>query len=369
LTTLNNNVHAVNSDPTTGAYFSKYLLGMDQETMLGTMLQNAASGRFRLPDGAKPSEFLEKGDPTPGTPGLNQVVRMPGFPKGSLFIVDGLLANSPGKPLGSQVNGMSAYQNTLAPPPYPAQVEQSTLQRGAAVFANANCAQCHSGRYFTNHDVIPIEEVKSQPSRASALAKLPPAMVPPETYPPNIRVPLPTEPKILSIPTDITPQHNQELAYASNNNGGYKVQNLVGLYVTAPYLHDGGVAATATALQQEADGSYSVANPDEMGLAGTAVQNRKPDPEASLRVLLDRQLRDIAVTANRQNPDLQMIHADGSGHEYWVDAKAGFSPEDQTALIQFLLAIDDEPALLPEAVRVEADAAESSGISVSGLFD
>lgn len=226
LSTLNNNVHAVNSDPTSDSYSSKYLLGLDQETTLGTMLQKAADPRFRLPEGVKPSKFFEKGDPTPGEPGINQVIKMPGYPRGSIFMLNGLMANSPGMSLGSQINGMSAY-------------------------------------------------------------------------------------------------------------------------TSAPYLHDGGVAATATALQQQADGSYDVAKPDEMGMAGTLMQNRSPDPETSLRVLVDRQLRQVAVAANRDNPDLQTTHVDGSGHEYWVDQQAGFNAEDQTALIQFLLSLDDEPSTLP----------------------
>lgn len=346
LTTLNNNVHAVNSDPTSDSYSSKYLVGLDQETMLGVMLQNAADARFRLPEGAKPSKFFEKGDPTPGEPGLNEVIKLPGFPRGSVFMLNGLMANSPGMPLASQINGMSAYQNTLAPPPYKFAADRDTLEQGATVFDKANCATCHSGRYFTNHDVIPIEEVKSEPSRASALAKMPQMLISPETYPPNIAVPLPTDPAVLSVPTDITPERVQKLAYAINSNGGIKVQHLIGLYTSAPYLHDGGVAATETALQLEKDGSYSVANPNEMGMAGTLMHNQEPDPAASLRVLLDRNLRKVAIAANRNNPDLQATHVDGSGHEYWVDRQAGFSLKDQTALIQFLLSIDDDPEIL-----------------------
>ncbi|NDJ19931.1 hypothetical protein GS601_22060, partial [Myxacorys almedinensis A] len=116
LTTLNNNVHAANSDPTNDTYNAKYLLGLDQETYLGVILQNAADRRFRLPDGAKPTKFFEKGDPTPGEPGINEVIRMPGYPKGSIFMLDGFIAGSPGLPVGTELNGMSAYQNTLAPP-------------------------------------------------------------------------------------------------------------------------------------------------------------------------------------------------------------------------------------------------------------
>lgn len=349
LTTLNNNVHAVNSDPTTDGNDCPALLGIDKETCLGVMLQNAAHRQFRLPEGAKPSVFLEKNDPTPGEPGLNEVIKMPGFPKGSIFILNGLMASSPGLPVGAQLNGMSAFQNSLAPPPVETQ-DIASLQRGAAIFEKASCVECHSGRYFTNHDVIPEDEVKSQPSRASALAKIPQLFVPPQTYPANVPVPLPGDPPVISVPTDITPQRVRELAYAINNPaGGYKVQNLIGLYHTAPYLHDGGVAAAPEALKQDADGNYKVANGDRLGLAGTLMQNIQPDPAASLRVLLDRDLRQAAVAANRANPELQATNIDGSGHEYWVDRKAGFTAQDQTDLIQFLLSIDDEPALLPSS--------------------
>jgi hypothetical protein len=348
LTTLNSNVHATNSDPTTGAYASPYLLGIDKETYLGVILQNSANGKFRLPEGVKPSEFLEKNDPTPGTPAINEVIKMPGYPKGSVFILDGLMANSPGFPVGKQLNGASAFQNSLAPPPHETTADQEALQRGAAVFDKANCTQCHRGRYFTNHQVIAATEVQSQPSRASALAKLPQIFIDPETYPGNVAVPLPTDPPIIPVPVEIASQENRDLAFAVNNPaGGYKVQNLIGLYLSAPYLHDGGVAASADALQLETDGSYTVAEPAQMGLAGTLLQNIAPEPAASLRALVDRSLRQAAITSNRANPDLQITHVDGSGHEYWVDREAGFTPQQQTDLIQFLLSIDDAPAVLP----------------------
>lgn len=350
LTTLNNNVHAANSDPTNDTYSAQYIMGLDQETYLGVMLQNAADRRFRLPDGAKPTEFFEKGDPTPGAPGINRVIRMPGYPRGSIFMLDGYMASSPSLPVGTELNAMSAYQNTLAPPPNAAIAEVAVLEQGAAVFEKANCATCHSGRYFTNHDVIPAAEIQTQPSRAAAFAKLSQTLTVAETYPNSTSVPLPTDPPVIPVPVDITPQRVRDLASAVDHVGGYKVPNLIGLYVTAPYLHDGGVAASAEALKQEADGSYSVADPNQMGLAGTSMQHINPDPAASLRVLVDRTLREVAVTANRSNPDLQAIHADGSGHNYWVDQQAGFTPEDQTALVQFLLSIDDDPAVLPASV-------------------
>jgi hypothetical protein len=347
LTTLNNNVHATNSDPTTGADSSLPLLGIDKETYLGVIFQNAADQRFRLPKSARPSEFFDKIDPTPGEPGMNRTIRMPGYPRGSIFMLDGLMASTPGMAVAEQLNGMSAWQNTLAPPPTQASSDPEALKHGGDIFNRAGCVSCHSGRYFTNHDVIPQKEIGTQPSRAKALAAFVRIFTSPQTYPNSVSVPVPPDPPVLPIPTNITPKRVQEVAYAKGNPaGGYKVPSLIGLNVTAPYLHDGGVAAGPEALKQDKE-SYSVANPDQLGMAGTLLQGIQPDPSASLRVLLDRRLRKPVIAANRANSSLKQANVDGSGHNYWVDQKAGFSTQDQTELIQFLLSLDDDPEVLP----------------------
>jgi hypothetical protein len=347
LTTLNNNVHATNSDPTTGAEASQPLLGIDKETYLGVILQNAANPGFRLPEAAKPSEFFEQIDPTPGEPGINQTIRMPGYPKGSPFMLDGLMASTLGRPVAEALNAMSVWQNTLAPPPHSPETEVASLQRGAAVFNRAGCAECHSGRYFTNHRVIPQTEVGTQPSRAPTLAPFSRIFVAPQTYPNSVSAPPLSDAPILNVPTDITPPSNQQLAYGVNDPAGsYKVPSLIGLAVTAPYLHDGGVAAGVAALQEE-QGAFKAVNGEQLGMAGTLLQNIPPAPEPSLRVLVDRTLREMAIAANRADPNLQQANVDGSGHNYWVDAKAGFTLQDQTDLVQFLLSLDDDPAVLP----------------------
>ena len=348
LTTLNSNVHATNSDATTGADGSPLQLGIDKDTYLGVLLQNAANPVFRLPDGVQPSVFFQSIDPTPGEPAINEVVRMPGYPKGSPFMLDGLIASSPGLPVGQQLNGMSAFQNTLAPPPNSAAADPETLKQGAALFTRANCVSCHSGRYFTNNRVIAQTEVGTQPSRAPSEGPMARSFVAPRTYPNSLSVPLPADPPIVDVPDDITPQADQQLAFGINHpQAGYKVPSLIGLYLTAPYLHDGGVAARVSALQQNAEGRFIVAQAEHMGIAGTLLQGELPDPATSLRVLVDRTLRQAAIDTNRANPDLQMANIDGRGHEYWVDAAAGFTPDEQTALIQFLLSLDDDPAVLP----------------------
>ncbi|MCV3212295.1 hypothetical protein OGM63_01915 [Plectonema radiosum NIES-515] len=49
--------------------------------------------------------------------------------------------------------------------------------------------------------------------------------------------------------------------------------------------------------------------------------------------------------ANKLNPALspERSNLDGTGHEFYVDNQAGFSPQQQTDLINFLLALDDDP--------------------------
>ncbi|MBF2003854.1 MAG: hypothetical protein IGS38_24430 [Synechococcales cyanobacterium M58_A2018_015] len=360
LTTLNNAVFGLNADPTTTADAAPEVLGIDKDLYLGTMFQNAPHSRYRLPEGAQPSEFFEQVDPTPGTPGMNWTIKMPEYPKGTLFMQNGLMAATPGHTVAAELNGMSAWQNTLAPPPNEAVTDVASVQRGAQIFDEANCASCHSGRYFTNHRVIAQREIKTQPARAPASKEFAEAFVPPDTYAPNVPVPLPPDPPVLAVPTDITPEEDIQLAYAlSDPAGGYKVIKLIGTYLHAPYLHDGGVAASEAALQPDETGWYRIADPDQIGMVGTLMRGIKPDAAASLRLLVDRDLRQPMIAANKANSDLQRSHVSGEGHEYWVDQKAGFQPQDQTDLVNFLLALDDDPIALPPSVMSELAAVES----------
>lgn len=363
LTTLNNAVFGLNADPTTTADAAPEVLGIDKELYLGSMFQNAPNAHYRLPEGARPSEFMAAVDPTPGGPGLNATVQLPEYPQGTLFMQNGLMAATPGHRVAEELNGMSAWQNSLAPPPNEAIQDVASVQRGAQIFEDANCATCHSGRYFTNHRVIPQREVKTQPQRAPASMKFAEGFVPPDTYAPDLAVPLPPDPKVLSVPTDITPEADIRLAYAlSDPDGGYKVMKLIGVYLHAPYLHDGGVAASAIALKQQEDGWLTVADPTQIGMAGTFMRGIRPDPAASLRMLVDRNLRSPMVDVNRANADLQRANVSGQGHEYWVDQQAGYEPQDQTDLVNFLLSLDDDPIALPPSVpSALADANRAQG--------
>ena len=111
----------------------------------------------------------------------------------------------------------------------------------------------------------------------------------------------------------------------------------LGAYWNAPYLHDGGVAV--------GDNIET-----EVGVPATLLSNVPVNPANSLLGLIDRQLRDRILKANPA-AGLEALDVQGIGHEYWVDEEAGFSVQDQQALIQYLL----WPADLSAPVETEAN--------------
>jgi hypothetical protein len=347
LTTLNNNVHAVSADNSTDAAIMGALLeGIDSEMYMGLLLQNAAADRYRLPEGAVPSAFFQETAPHPDFPGTIEIVTMPGYPQTNVFAPSGLVASRFGKPFAEHLNAMSAFQHTLAPPPNRPTEDREALQRGAQVFQQAGCQDCHTGRFFTNNRVIPLSQIGTQPSRAMALAEMAELMIEPLVYPPSALVPIIPQTGALELPLADWQLENLRLAYALDGEGGYKVVTLIGIYLHAPYLHDAGVAAGPNALRLEGE-RYVVANPEEMGVAGTLVRGIRPDPAASLRTLVDRTLRQAAVQANQASPNLVRANIEGIGHEFWVDAEAGFTLQQQDDLILFLLSLDDNPLVIP----------------------
>lgn len=60
-------------------------------------------------------------------------------------------------------------------------------------------------------------------------------------------------------------------------------------------------------------------------------------------------LVESAIAANRANSNLQKSNVDGSGHNYWVDHRAGYSKQEQTNLTQYFLSLDDKPEVLSNA--------------------
>ncbi|RDH47994.1 hypothetical protein [Fischerella thermalis] len=162
-------------------------------------------------------------------------------------------------------------------------------------------------------------------------------LVPPKIYSLDTPVPVPADATVLDVPTEGISVDSTTLPTGILPEGGYKTTSLRGLYFSAPYLHDGGAAVRAGSLQVNSDGSFNIVDPTGLGLTGTLSQSIPADPASSLRALLDEELRTQVIAANKANPALVRSNLDGTGHEFYVGR------EKQTDLINFLLALDDDP--------------------------
>jgi cytochrome c5 len=362
LSSVSSAVHSSEINLLAAAQQSGPTLGIDSEVYLGVALQNAADPNFRLPEGSpiKPSEWLRKVAPDPLKAELQFQIPGPGtgnYPelKPNLFTYNGLIfspdTNSDDIAAGPflfAANAMSAYQNSLVPPPNQSEANKKALasgsvQRGAQVFQKANCASCHVAPFFTDNRIHPIAEINSNPARAKSRLGLKDLLVSPSLYSFNTPVPVPPGATVLSVPTEGISETPTSLPTGVLPQGGYKTTALRGTYLAAPYLHDGGVAVREGSLKFNPNGSFSVVDASGLGLPGTLRMGKSADSASSLRALVDRELREKVIQVNQSDPGLVRSNLDGTGHDFYVDPAAGFSYKEQKDLVNFMLALDDEP--------------------------
>jgi cytochrome c5 len=358
LSVVTNGVHSSEINLLAAAQRSAETIGIDREVYLGTVLQNAADRRVRLPNDriVKPSEWLRQVAPDLATAELEDQVAAPGlgnYPdlKISLLTYNGLVfspATNDQKDIAKGKfffanNAMSAWQNSLVPPPNRSQANLAALQngsvdRGAKVF-ESSCLSCHHAPYFTDNKIHSIAEIKTNPARAQSRLMQNALLLPPQMYSLDTPVPIPANAKVLNVPTEGISRQPNLLPDGLLPNGGYKTPSLLGLYLTAPYLHEGGVAVRKGALAVREDGSYQVSDVSGLGLSETLSRGILPDAASSLRALIDRDLRQKVVATNQANPALKVSNLDGTGHEFYIDGA-----KQQADLVNFLLALDDNPA-------------------------
>ncbi|WP_226889655.1 di-heme oxidoredictase family protein [Nostoc sp. MG11] len=363
LSANNNGVHSSEINLLAAAQLSSETLNIDPEVYIGTFLQNAADPRLRLPEGVtvKPSEWLRKIAPDATKTELEDQVAAPGAGNSpnlrpSLFTYNGLVFSPNTGNLNDIASGsflfannaMSAFQNSLVPPANKTSenwqaLNSNSVRRGAKVFEKANCATCHIPPFFTDNKIHSIDEIRTNPARAESRLGLSNLLVPPKLYTFNTPVPIPANAEVLDVPTQGISDSPTTLPKGILPKGGYKTTSLRGLYLSAPYLHDGGVAVRAGSLQVNPNGSFTVVDKSGLGLTGTLSQSIPANAASSLRALVDRELRALVVKANKANPSLVRSNLDGTGHEFYVDRQAGFNSNQQTDLINFLLALDDDP--------------------------
>ena len=356
LTAQTNSVYSSEINLLAGAQISAETIGIDPEVYLGTLLQNAADPTLRLPPGApvKPSQWLRKVAPSVKQAELEDQIPAPGtgtYPalQPSLFTYNGLIlspnTNSLDRAKGPFLFGMnaiSAWENSLVPPPNKTPENQQALtngsvQRGAQIFKDSGCVTCHIPPFFTDNKIHPNSEIGANPARGESRVALNDLLVAPKLYSLNTRVPVPANAEVLDLPTDGISASPTTLPNGLLPDGGYKTLPLRGLYLSAPYLHDGGVAVKAGAIQVTGSGITVVDNMG-LGLTGTLSRGIPADSANSLRALIDRGLRTQVIAANQANPSLVRSNLDGTGHNFYVDDVA-----KQTDLINFLLALDDNP--------------------------
>ncbi|AFY88574.1 di-heme oxidoredictase family protein [Chroococcidiopsis thermalis] len=363
LSATGNGVHSSEGNLLAAAQLSTETLGLDPEVYLGVVLQNAADPRLRLPEGVrvKPSEWLRQVAPDPRQAELEDQIPAPGagtYPnlRPSLFTYNGAIF-SPDSFVQDDIasgpflfadNAMAAFQNSLVPPPNRTQenitaLKNGSVRRGAQVFQRANCATCHAPPFFTDNKIHPLKQLGNNSARARSRLALKDVLVPPKIYTLNNPVPIPANAEVLDVPTEGISDSPTTLPKGFLPDGGYKTLSLRGVYLSAPYLHDGGVAVRAGSLKIQSNGSFTVVDRTGLGLTGTLSIGQSADSASSLRALLDRQLRSQVIAANQANPALVRSNLDGTGHEFYVDKTTGFTPAQQTDLINFLLALDDDP--------------------------
>jgi hypothetical protein len=332
-----NSAHAPNVDALAHATASRALFDLDPEAYVAAVLQRAPDAKLRYDpaSGRKPSEFFAAADPTPGAPGINLTAPPPTWPRLTYVAPAGVTVGSPGRYFFEENNAVAAWQNRLVPPA--ASRPNPRADGGAAVFERAGCRGCHDGPAYTNHRVILAEEIGTEPTRARAFKRTEATFAPPMLYAFDTPLPVPAGAPPLPVPVRGFPEDRTHGWAHGASAGGYKVPSLVGLPWSAPYLHDGGVAVGA--------------DPTVVGVRATRGSRVTVDPANSLRALLDRVLREQVVRANAADPALAAMNIRGGGHTFWVDVEAGYSDDEQQALIDYLLALRHDPNAAPARSR------------------
>jgi len=368
LSVTNNGVHSSEINLLAAAQLSQEALGIDPEVYIGTFLQNAVDPRLRLPseNPVKPSEWLRQKQQELGILFAELEDQIPApdagdYPnlKPSLATYNGLIF-TPNSDSSDDIasgnfffanNAMSAFQNSLVPPANRTKENKQawktgSVRRGARVFQKANCATCHIPPFFTDNQIHPIDEIGTNAARAKSRLALNDLLVEPKLYSFDTPVPISASAEVLDVPSTDISKTPTTLPKGILPDGGYKTTSLRGLYLSAPYLHDGGVAVRKESLEVSRNGRFTLVDPSGLGLTGTLSQGLPADAASSLRALLDRHLREQVVEANRANPALspERSNLDGTGHEFYVDREAGFNYRQQKDLINFLLALDDDPS-------------------------
>jgi mono/diheme cytochrome c family protein len=209
---------------------------------------------------------------------------------------------------------MEAWLSALPPPVYPLPIDAALASRGEALFEQ-NCAQCHAtGRDNRMGTVIPIEEIGTDPERTHAW---------------TLEAANGANEKVLEFDVQRTPMSKPA-------RPGYTALQLDGLWLRAPYLHNGAVPTVRDLLEPPQCRpttfyrGYDVLDGQNLGFVSQRcpVVSRPAAPGCPV----------VELSADCMPEDAGWLHdtseaGNGNGGHLYGTALAS---EDKTALIEYL---------------------------------
>jgi hypothetical protein len=283
---------------------------------------------------------------------------------------------------------VSLFLDSLSPPANGTRLlrgARDLVARGYRIFRDEGCAGCHAGPYLTDNRLHRLsadraEEVGTAAASTASFRPLGrgsgPAL---ETAPYRA---LATRALKLYVAPGFDPDTGRPTSSGGVARGlfgdevvGYKTLTLRYLWGSAPYLHDGGVGVgLAPGAAQAGDDLRALlrrSSAERLFGMGPILAHREaqqssgpwPNAALSLQALLLESERRRVVEGNRasilpvpigsaDNPlgapahiSLALLGVEGRGHDFWIEDEPG--GERITALVAFLLALDDAPGQLP----------------------
>jgi hypothetical protein len=223
------------------------------------------------------------------------------------------------------------------------------VQKGYEIFKSQGCVGCHAGPILTNNMIVPLKAIGTDSARADA-TKLLQTLLAPE-YDPETG---------LAVSGGVL---GAIRSWFAGKRAGYKVVTLRYVWGSAPYLHDGGIGVTlkpdAAPAGDDLQSLLRRPESEKMYGIGQILAAREANPSAylrpnaalSLQALLLKSERDKVIASNKDRVypvpgkadrvSMASMRIQGIGHEIWIEDQPG--GDKVTALVAFLLALDDEP--------------------------
>ncbi|MEB3212700.1 MAG: hypothetical protein VKL39_15175 [Leptolyngbyaceae bacterium] len=190
------------------------------------------------------------------------------------------------------------WLNEVPPPPYPYAINTALVEQGKPIF-EARCAGCHNVFDRPGEDtVVPIEEIQTDRGRL-------------DSYTPALA----SNQYLIFSDTFFKGEDKRFRNYRKTN--GYVKAPLDGIWLRAPYLHNGSVPTMRDLLEKpenrptEFYRGYDVYDPENMGFVSTVAE---ADGDAFFKF-------DTSLPGNGNG-----------GHDYGTE----LSTDDKTALIEYL---------------------------------